>query len=104
VVPYAYYGYYGPGWYGYYGPGWYYPYGAYYTERPVLGDVKINTHMKDVSVYVDGGYVGPISKFKKFSLKPGNHDIELRDFSGRGIFNQRVQVIANRSVELRPPA
>jgi hypothetical protein len=99
VRPYPYY--YSPGFY--YGPAWYYPYGAY-APRPDLGDVKIDTHLKDASVYVDEGYVGPIDKFKKFGLKPGNHEIELRDESGRSFFSERVQVLAGKTIELRPPA
>jgi len=95
------YGFYRPFSFGY-GPGWYHPY-EYYAVRPATGDVKLDTHLKDASVYVDGGYVGPVSKFKKFSLRPGNHDIEVSD-SGGVIFEQKVQVIADKSVELRLPS
>lgn len=96
------YRFYGPGWYGYWGPGWY-PRPAY-AIGPATGEVKIDTHMKNASVYVDGGYVGPIDKFKKFQLVPGNHDVELRDLSGQTIMKQRVQVILDKTVEIRPPA
>jgi hypothetical protein len=103
VVPY---GYYGPAYYGY-GP-YYYPYYRYgYPAYPVggaLGGVKIDSHMKNASVYVDGGYVGPISKFKHFGLRPGNHDIEMRDMNGAVIFHERVQVIVDRTVEIHSPA
>jgi hypothetical protein len=95
-------GFYGPGWYGYWGPGWYYP--RAYTVGPATGEVKINTHMKDGSVYVDSGYVGPIDKFKKFELTPGNHDIELRDAAGQTILKQRVQIILDKTVEIKVPA
>jgi len=90
------------GWYGYYGSGWAYPVYPGFAVRPNTGEVKIDTHLKDASLYVDGGYVGPVSKFKKFSLSPGNHDIELRDSSGGQIFNRQVQVLVGKSVELRP--
>jgi len=101
VRPYAYYG---PGWSGYWGPGWYAPVGPVYGFGPSTGEVKIDTHLRNASVYVDRGYVGPIDKFKKFHLTPGNHDIELSDHSGETIFRERVQVIVNKTVELRPPA
>ena len=108
VRPYPYI-YYGPGWYGYWGPGWYFPgsyysWGPSYTVNSTIGEVKIETHHKDASLYVDGGYVGPIDKFRKFGLMPGNHDIELRDMAGQTIFKERVQVILNRTVEIRPPS
>jgi len=85
--------------FGYFGPGWYYP---SYSIVPNTGEVKIDTHLKDAALFVDGGYVGPISKFKRFSLSPGNHDIELRDAYGGHIFDQRVHVIVGKSVEVRP--
>jgi hypothetical protein len=97
------YGFYGPGWYGYRGPGWYY-FRPAYSVGPATGEVKFDTHLKDASVYVDGGYVGPIDKFRKFHLVPGNHDIELRDRAGGMILKERVQVILDKTVEIRPPA
>jgi len=92
------------GWYGYgyYGPVWGYPvYPAYAYVRPNTGEVKINTDMKDASLYIDGGFVGPVKKFKKVELRPGNHDIELRNATGERLFDRRVQVIVGKSVELR---
>jgi hypothetical protein len=101
VTPYYGYSYwYGPTWWG---PA-YYPYwgGAYYVPHSGLGEVKIVTKAKDESIYVDGGYAGVTGKLKHFDLKPGNHDIELRDPAGRTIFQQRVQVIMGRTAEIHP--
>ena len=96
--PYFYYGY-GPGWYGYnWGPGWYYP-----SRQAATGEVKIDTHLKNASIYVDGGYVGPIEKFKKFDLIPGNHEIELRDVLGQTILQETVQVLVGETVEIKMP-
>src|SRR5215469_406763 len=44
-----------------------------------FGYVKIKTDLKDALVYVDGGFADRIEKAKKFALRPGTHDIELRD-------------------------
>src|ERR1051326_5396747 len=83
---YGYYPYVYPYRYGFYGPRWYYPgYPGRYLvvpAGPTTGEVKIKTHMKSGSVYVDGGFAGPTDKMKKFNLRPGNHDIEVRDPSG----------------------
>jgi hypothetical protein len=101
-------GFYGPrwgwGWYGpaWYGPGWYAWWGPGYYYDPDLGRVKIVTHDKDASVYVDGGYVGPVAKAKNLPLQPGNHDVELRDSSGNTFYRQSVQVIPGRTTEIHP--
>src|SRR3954470_12535956 len=64
VRPYRPFGWYGTG---FYGPVWRYP-GYPYAVRPTTGEVKIDTDMKDASLYVDGGFVGPVRKFKKIEL------------------------------------
>lgn len=65
-----------------------------------FGYVKIDTKRKDDSVYVDGGYADKIAKVKKFALRPGNHEIELRDSDGRSIFHQRVAVLVGKTTTL----
>jgi len=62
--------------------------------------VKIVTPDKQASVFVDGGYVGPIAKAKKFPLRTGSHDVELRDLNGHTMFRERVQVIPGRTTEV----
>jgi PEGA domain len=95
---------YGPAWYGpgWYGPGWYGPYWARRYPYGAAGYVKIKTHMKDASVYVDGGYAGPAHKLKNFALRPGQHNIELRDPDGRTFYQERITVIAGKTIEIRP--
>lgn len=65
-----------------------------------FGYVKIKTDRKDASVYVDGGFADKIEKAKKFALRPGNHDIELRDSDGRTLFRERVAVLVGKTTEL----
>jgi hypothetical protein len=65
-----------------------------------FGYVKIDTKRKDDSVYVDGGFADKIAKAKKFALRPGNHDIELRDSDGRRIFRERVAVLVGKTTTL----
>jgi hypothetical protein len=88
---------YGPGFYPYYwgGPAYY---GAFPLAR--TGDVKIVTQAKDALIYVDGGYAGLTGKLKKFPLRPGNHDIQLRDPSGKTFYRERVQVIMGKTTEI----
>jgi hypothetical protein len=65
-----------------------------------FGFVKIKTDRKDASVFVDGGFADKVAKAKKYALRPGNHDIELRDSDGRTIYKERVAVIVGKTTEL----
>jgi hypothetical protein len=65
-----------------------------------FGYVKIKTDRKDASVYVDGGFADRVEKAKKFALRPGTHDIELRDSDGRTLFRERIAVIVDKTTEL----
>lgn len=100
-------GYVGRGWYGGgwglgwgWGPGWYAGWGPGYYWGPGPGKVKINTPDKSAAVFVDGGYVGPVAKAKKFPLRPGNHDVELRDPNGQTVYSQEVNIIRGRTVDI----
>ena len=96
-------GYYGPGYYygpAWYGPGWGMPYGYY--RGPVTGGVKFDTKMKDASVFVDGGYAGTVGKLKTFQLRPGSYNIELRDHDGHSFYQERIEVIAGKTLKLVP--
>lgn len=91
-------GFYGPAYYGWYGPGYYAPYRV--APAPYEGKVKIETKMKDASVYVDGGYAGTVGQLKTFPLRPGTHNLELRDPSGQTIFQEKIDVIAGKTTRL----
>ena len=66
-----------------------------------FGYVKIKTDHKDATVYVDGGYADRIEKAKKFALRPGTHDIELRDSDGRTLLHEKVAVLVGKTTELK---
>jgi hypothetical protein len=80
-----------------------YPY-AYAYEPDYMaanfGYVKIKTDRKDASVFVDGGFADKIEKAKKYALRPGTHEIELRDSDGRTLYKERVAVIVGKTTEL----
>jgi hypothetical protein len=90
-------GFYGPGYYGWYGPG----YGPYYVEQSAyLGKVKFDTKLKDALIYVDNAYAGTVRQLGTFPLRPGAHNLELRDPSGQVIFQQRINVLAGKTLKL----
>lgn len=66
-----------------------------------FGYVKIKTDHKDASVYVDGGFADKVEKAKKFALRPGTHDIELRDSDGRSLFREKIAVLVGKTTELK---
>jgi PEGA domain-containing protein len=86
----------------YAGWGWGYgPYGYPGYYAPVnYGELKIETHRKDLAVYIDGGYAAEIKKDKKFTLKPGNHEIELRDSEGQTVYEEQVAVTVGKTTKL----
>jgi hypothetical protein len=94
----AYYGWYGPAYYGWYGPGYYGSYGV--APAPNVGKVKLETKMKEARVYVDGGYAGTVGELKTLPLRPGTHNIELRDPSGQSIFQEKIDVVVGKTTKL----
>jgi hypothetical protein len=76
-----------------------YPYPPDYMAAN-FGYVKIKTDRKDASVYVDGGFADKVAKAKKFALRPGNHNIELKDSDGRILYEKEVAVIVGKTNEL----
>jgi hypothetical protein len=94
----------GPGpflgpYYPYYG---FYPYAPYYIAAN-YGQVQIDTHeksQKSDDVYIDGGYAARLKDAKKFALRPGNHDIELRSPDGTVIYQEKVAVTVGHTTKL----
>src|ERR1035441_6352611 len=88
------------GWYGYgYGP-YYGPYGAYYG-MPNVGQVKLDTHVKDAQVFVDGAYAGTAGKLKTMWMRPGSYTIEMRA-PGVPQFAEKIYVVAGKTVHVEP--
>jgi len=74
-------------------PGPWYPDTTVYFPVPLTGELKIQTEDKDAKVYVDGGYLGIAKDAKKFDLRPGNHDVELRDSRGNILVKEKVAIV-----------
>lgn len=68
------------------------------------GYVKLKTHGRDASVYVDGGYAVTTKKNKQFALRPGNHNIELRDHDGHTVFQEQVAVLVGQTTKIDVPS
>jgi hypothetical protein len=90
------------GWYGYgygpfYGP---YGYGAYYGV-PNAGQVKLDTHVKDAQVFVNGAYAGTSGKLKTMWMRPGTYTIEMRA-PGQPQFAEKIYVVAGKTVHVEP--
>ena len=94
-------GFYGPSWYGWYGPSWG-PYGYGYVSGPPAGSIKFEHTMKDVSVFVDGGFAGTVGQLKTFKLHAGTHTIELRNPDGHSFYQERVDVVPGKTLKLTP--
>ncbi|MCC6367728.1 MAG: PEGA domain-containing protein [Bryobacterales bacterium] len=89
------------GWGGWYGPYWnMYPYWPWYGT-PNAGQVKLETHLKDAQVYINGNYAGTAGQLKTMTLTPGNYSIEVRA-PGRSPYRQNVHVLAGKTLKLHP--
>jgi hypothetical protein len=92
----------GPG--PFYGP--YYPYYGFYPYgymAPNYGQVEIDSHQKaekSDNVYIDGGYAATLKDSKKFALRPGNHDVELRSPDGTVVYQENVAVTVGHTTKL----
>ena len=85
------------GWYAsYYGP---YPYGPYLVAN--VGQVKLDTHVKEADVFIDGSYAGTLRDLKSMMMRPGNYDISVRA-PRREVFEQKIYVVAGKTLKLRP--
>jgi hypothetical protein len=51
-------------------------------------------------VYVDGGYAGKVRDLKKFRLSTGDHNIELRDPSGHSFYQEKIDVLPGKTLEI----
>jgi len=96
----------GPTWYWGWGP-YYNPYGYphdYVAEH--FGYVKVDTHHQDqdASVFIDDGFAAKAKDGKKFALRPGNHEIELRDNTGHSLFKENVAVFVGKTTKVDVPS
>ena len=87
-------GFYGPYWGPYWGPAYAYP---------ALGEVKIDTKLKDAEVFVNGAFAGTTKDAKTLHLRPGTYNIEVR-YEGTPELSQQVFVAAGKTLHLRPAA
>jgi len=45
-----------------------------------------------------------VKDIHKFSLRPGQHDVTVRDPNGRTMFNQRIEILNGRTTKIHPGA
>ena len=97
VGPRIYGGWYAPYWGPYWGPGYFGPYDAY----PNLGEVKLDTKVRDAQVFINGAYSGTTHENRTMRLRPGTYNIEIREGS-QTPFSQKIFVVAGKTMHLRP--
>ena len=74
--------------------------------RRVRGVIDIVTYenapkLKESKLFSNGGYAGTTAKLKEFSLRPGNHIIEVRDSAGDMLYRNRVQVLLGKTTKIK---
>ena len=100
VRPFGFYGYYDPWFWGpfaYPTPYW----GYAVPAHPGMGQVKIQTHLKDAEVWIDGAYAGTTKQTKDMWLKSGSHDIEIRAANNLR-YAEHVYVLTGKTLKISP--
>jgi hypothetical protein len=95
--PRIYAGWYGPYWGPYWGPGYFGPYYGY----PNLGEIKLDTKVRDAQVFINGAYSGTTHENRTMRLRPGAYNIEIRE-GGQTPFSQKIFVVAGKTMHLHP--
>jgi len=93
----------GPYYGGFYSPFWgpyWAPYGGFYAY-PNVGQVKLDTKVKDAQVFINGAYAGTTHENKTMHLRPGTYNFDIRE-AGQSQFAQKVYVAAGKTVHLHP--
>ncbi len=78
-----------------------YPSPPVYYRQENVGYVKIDSHVKDARIYVDGGFAGLTGKVKKLPLQPGSHKFVLKDADGRPFYQESVGVFLGKTTRIR---
>jgi len=90
-------GWYGPYWGPYWGPAYFGAYNAY----PNIGEVKLETKVRDAQVFINGAYSGTTHENKTMRLRPGTYNIEIRE-GNQTPFSQKIFVVAGKTMHLHP--
>jgi hypothetical protein len=91
-------GFYSPFWGPYWGPYYGYGYSAYY---PNSGEVKLDTKVKDASVFINGAYAGTTHENKTMHLRPGSYKIEIKE-GATTPFSGNIFVAAGKTIHIHP--
>ena len=78
-------------------PGYFAPYNVY----PNLGEVKLDTKVRDAQVFINGAYSGTTHENRTMRLRPGTYNIEIREGS-QTPFSQKIFVVAGKTMHLHP--
>jgi hypothetical protein len=81
--------------------GWYPGTGIGYYSTAHSGEIKLQTDQKTAAVYINGGYAGTVKELKKFHLRPGAYDLEIRTSDGR-VFQDHFYVLAGKTLKITP--
>ena len=64
-------------------------------------DIAVRLIPAQARIYVDGAYAGTAQQLGSFPLKPGSHQIELRDATGQTMYNQQINVILGKTLKIK---
>jgi hypothetical protein len=72
-----------------------------YSMPAGMGGLKIDTHLKDAEVFIDGAFAGTTSKVKDMWLRTGAHNIEVRA-AGHPKYAERLYILSGKTLKISP--
>jgi hypothetical protein len=81
-------------------PYWGPMYGGYYAT-PYVGDVKLDTKVKDAGVFINGAYAGTTHQNKTMHLRAGTYNIQIKE-AGQTRYAEKIYVVAGKTLHLQP--
>jgi hypothetical protein len=75
--------------------------GPVYYGNPNIGEVKLDTKVKDAQVFINGAYAGTTHDNKSMHMFPGNYRIEIVE-AGQTRYAGKIYVVAGKTLHLHP--
>ena len=78
-----------------YYPGWF----TGFTQRPGMGEIRLQTNLKDADVFIDDGWAGKVKDLKTLWLEPGAYNLKVQAES-YAPFTVRIYILSGKTLKV----